>query len=55
MTPIRDLGTYVEHEARPAVRFVRVHPHPAAGSPSRAIRTRPTPRAACSPGTRRTG
>ncbi len=24
-----DLGTYVEHEGRPAVRFVRTYPHPA--------------------------
>ena len=24
-----DLGTYVEHEGRPAVRFVREYPHPA--------------------------
>lgn len=26
---IRDLGTYIEHEGRPAVRFVRTYPHPA--------------------------
>ncbi len=24
-----DLGTYIEHEGRPAVRFVRTYPHPA--------------------------
>lgn len=25
---MNDLGTYVEHEGRPAVRFVRTYPHP---------------------------
>ncbi|WP_409332080.1 SRPBCC family protein [Trujillonella humicola] len=26
--PSTDLGTYVEHDGRPAVRFVRTYPHP---------------------------
>ena len=26
--PTTDLGSYVEHEGRPAVRFVRTYPHP---------------------------
>ena len=28
MDAVSDLGTYLEHEGRPAVRFVRTYPHP---------------------------
>jgi uncharacterized protein YndB with AHSA1/START domain len=28
MDPVRDLGTYIEHDGRPAVRFVRTYAHP---------------------------
>ena len=27
MIPPADLGTYIEHQGRPAVRFVRTYPH----------------------------